>query len=221
MAKLRVEAAAVIFIVGLILGSLLSSQNLYPTKTTVTETIVLSTAYSEWKTTTIERTITVTSPATVTAATTAPNEASSAKILGVYFSPNGGCARQVIYWIGRANKSVHVLIYSFTLTDIADALIEAKNRGVDVKVVFEKGQVSQYSQYFRLANAGVNVRNDTNPDLMHNKVAVIDGVIVLTGSYNWSSSAENSNNENLIIVMDVNVAREYEIVFDRIWAHGR
>jgi phosphatidylserine/phosphatidylglycerophosphate/cardiolipin synthase-like enzyme len=116
---------------------------------------------------------------------------------------------------------VHVLIYSFTLPNIAEALIDAKNRGVDVKIVFEKEQISQYSQYFRLASAGVSVRNDTNPDYMHNKVAIIDGVIVMTGSYNWSSSAENSNNENLIIIKSANVAREYETVFYRIWEHGR
>ncbi|MEM2180461.1 MAG: phospholipase D-like domain-containing protein, partial [Nitrososphaeria archaeon] len=122
---------------------------------------------------------------------------------------------------GRANISVHVLIYSFTLSNIADALISAKNRGVDVKIVFEKSQINQYSQYFRLANAGVSVRNDTNPDFMHNKIAIIDNIIVLTGSYNWSSSAENNNNENLIIIRDINVAREYENVFNGIWEHGR
>ncbi len=65
--------------------------------------------------------------------------------MGAYFSPKGGCAEQIIYWIGQANTSIHVLIYSFTLSNIADALINAKNRGVDVKVVFEKGQISQYS----------------------------------------------------------------------------
>lgn len=143
------------------------------------------------------------------------------KILGVYFSPKGGCKNQIIYWISRANRSVHVLIYSFTLSEIADALIEAKNRGIDVKVVFEKDQVSKYSQYFRLARAGVSVRNDTNPNYMHNKVAIIDGVIVLTGSYNWSDSAEYYNNENLIIIRDEDVASMYESIFEKLWEYGR
>ena len=170
-------------------------------------------------TTTITSTINSTVTATVTEKIfqTEP----SVQVLGTYFSPKGGCAERIIYWINRANTSVHVLIYSFTLPNIAEALIDAKNRGVDVKIVFEKEQISQYSQYFRLASAGISVRNDTNPDYMHNKVAIIDGVIVMTGSYNWSSSAENSNNENLIIIKSANVAREYETVFYRIWEHGR
>lgn len=168
-------------------------------------------------------TITSTINSTVTATVTEKifQTEPSVQVLGTYFSPKGGCAEQIIYWINRANTSVHVLIYSFTLPNIAEALIDAKNRGVDVKIVFEKEQISQYSQYFRLASAGVSVRNDTNPDYMHNKVAIIDGVIVMTGSYNWSSSAENSNNENLIIIKSANVAREYETVFYRIWEHGR
>jgi len=170
-------------------------------------------------TTTITSTINSTVTATVTEKIfqTEP----SVQVLGTYFSPKGGCAERIIYWINRANTSVHVLIYSFTLPNIAEALIDAKNRGVDVKIVFEKEQISQYSQYFRLASAGISVRNDTNPDYMHNKVAIIDGVIVMTGSYNWSSSAENSNNENLIIIKSADVAREYETVFYRIWEHGR
>lgn len=192
MAKLKVAVVITFFIIGFLLGSI--------------STVITSQA-------------TVTLTNTVTKTVVQPSYPT--EILGIYFSPKGGCAEQIIYWIGRANTSVHVLIYSFTLPNIADALIDAKNRGVDVKVVFEKGQISQYSQYFRLASAGISVRNDTNPDYMHNKVAIIDDIIVLTGSYNWSSSAENSNNENLIIIKSADVAREYETVFYRIWEHGR
>lgn len=65
------------------------------------------------------------------------------RILGVYFSPRRGCEDQVINWIDRANDSIHVLIYRFTLDSIGDALIAAHNRGVDVKVVFEEGQISR------------------------------------------------------------------------------
>ena len=138
-------------------------------------------------------------------------------VLGIYFSPNGGCERQVIEWIGRANRSIHVLIYSFTLDSISDALIEAHNRGVEVKVVFEKNQITRYSEYQKLKAAGVQVRNDTNSGYMHDKVMIIDGLIVLTGSFNWSANAEKRNNENLIIIESVYVASIYEEEFYRIW----
>lgn len=122
------------------------------------------------------------------------------EVLGVYFSPDGGCKNQVIYWASRANESIHVLIYSFTLDDVSDALIEAYNSGVEVQVVFEKQQISKYSEYPKLKQAGVAVRNDTNSGYMHNKVMIIDETIVLTGSFNWSAHAEEQNNENLIVI---------------------
>jgi phosphatidylserine/phosphatidylglycerophosphate/cardiolipin synthase-like enzyme len=142
------------------------------------------------------------------------------KVLGVYFSPKGGCEAQVLRWISRANESIHVLIYSFTLDSIDDALVEAYNRGVEIKVVFEKEQISTYSEYQKLKVAGVLVRNDTNSDLMHDKIMIVDGVIVLTGSFNWSNSAENSNNENLIVINSTSVAAQYEAEFLKIWNKG-
>ncbi|MFQ6095898.1 MAG: phospholipase D family protein [Candidatus Bathyarchaeia archaeon] len=138
-------------------------------------------------------------------------------VLGVYFSPRGGCEDQAIYWISRANKSIHILIYSFTLDSIGDALIEAHGKGVEVMIVFEKSQISRYSQYQRLRTAGIYVRNDTNPRLMHHKVMIIDEIVVLTGSFNWSKNAEKYNNENLIIIKDTYVAEIYEEMFQKIW----
>lgn len=154
-------------------------------------------------------------------ATIAMAQRGEPSILSVNFSPRGGCASTVIYWLGRANSSVHVLIYSFTLDSIGDAVLNAYHRGVEVKVVFEKQQASQYSELFRLAAAGVQVRNDTNPDLMHTKVAIIDGYIVLVGSFNWSAAADSDNNEVLLVIKSAALATTLEAEFQRIWATGR
>ena len=143
------------------------------------------------------------------------------RILGVYFSPRGGCEDEIIRWIDRANKSIHILIYSFTLDSIGDALIRAHKRGVEVKVVFEEDQITRYSEYQRLKAAGIDVRNDTNPRLMHDKVMIIDGIIVITGSYNYSRSAEEYNNENLIVILSDRVASMYEEEFQKIWRQSR
>lgn len=139
------------------------------------------------------------------------------EIIGVYFSPNGGAASQVINWIDRANETIHVLIYSFTNDDIGDAVVRAYLRGVEIKVVFETKQVSQYSEYRKLRFTGIHVRNDTNSGLMHHKVAVIDGYIILTGSFNWSASAEERNNENLMVIRSENLATTFEEEIQRIW----
>jgi phosphatidylserine/phosphatidylglycerophosphate/cardiolipin synthase-like enzyme len=138
----------------------------------------------------------------------------------VYFSPKGGCAEAVIYWIGRANQSVHVLMYIFTLDSIADALISAHKRGVEVRVVLDKSQ--SYSQYGVLRAAGIEVRNDTNWEgILHDKIAVIDNTVVLTGSFNWTTTAENNNNENLIVIRSFEVASRYESEFQKIWGQSQ
>ena len=138
-------------------------------------------------------------------------------ILGIYFSPDGGCEDVVIDWIGRANQSIHIMIYSFTLDDVGDALVTAHRNGIDVKVIFEKGQVSQYSAYFKLETNGIHVKNDTNSAYMHHKVMIVDDSIVLTGSFNWSSNAETMNNENLIVISSEYVAQQYENIFEEMW----
>jgi phosphatidylserine/phosphatidylglycerophosphate/cardiolipin synthase-like enzyme len=136
---------------------------------------------------------------------------------GVYFSPRGGCENQVINWIDKANSSIHVLIYSFTLDSVGTALIEALGRHIEVKIVFEKGQIGQSSEYQRLRNSAVDVRNDTNPSYMHDKIMIVDGKVVLTGSFNWSNNAENENNENLLIITSTSLATTYENEFQKIW----
>lgn len=145
------------------------------------------------------------------------HEVDEPQIIGIYFSPKGGCEEAVLTWISKANSSVHIIIYSFTLDTVGDALVEAHERGIEVKVVFEKSQISQYSEYQKLRDAGIEVRNDTNSKLMHNKVMVVDGNVVLTGSFNWSSNAQNYNDENLIVVRSSPVANSYEIEFQMIW----
>jgi cardiolipin hydrolase len=141
-------------------------------------------------------------------------------ILAIRFSPRGGSASEVIYWIGRANRSLHVLIYSFTLDSIGDAILGAYRKDIDVKVVFEKSQINKLSEIFRLEDAGIPVRNDTNPAMMHHKVAIIDGSIVLIGSFNWSSSADEDHNEDLLVIRSSELALALEQEFRRIWDTG-
>lgn len=143
------------------------------------------------------------------------------QILGVFFSPNGGCEDQVLYWISRANVSINILIYSFTLDSVGNALIAAHNRGVEVQVVFEESQISTGSEYQKLKAAGISVRNDTNSGLMHDKVMVVDGYIVITGSFNWSEDAEENNNENLIEVKSTFYGGIYESEFVEIWNQSK
>ena len=145
----------------------------------------------------------------------------SANSIQVFFSPEDSCDKKVIALIDSANKSIDVAMYSFTLNDVGQALINAQKRGVKVRVVVEKQEVSQYSQYWNLIKNNVSVLNDSNSAYMHDKFAIIDGKIVITGSYNWSKHATYVNNENLIVINNREVASEYEREFEKIYSEAR
>jgi phosphatidylserine/phosphatidylglycerophosphate/cardiolipin synthase-like enzyme len=140
------------------------------------------------------------------------------EILEICYSPGGNCAAVIQKYWDRANKTIFVAIYSFTLYNLADSLTRAKIRGVVVQVVFDQAQMAiQGSQYLYLKESGISVRIDRSVNLMHDKFTVIDGTIVITGSFNFSRSAVESNRENLIVIRSVLVAKQYEEQFTVIW----
>ena len=118
-----------------------------------------------------------------------------------YFSPDGGCTRAVVESLYSAKKSVLVQAYSFTSTPIARALVDAKRRGVDVKVILDTSQrTERYTSATFLANEGVPTYIDPIHKIAHNKVMMIDGVTVITGSFNFTKAAETGNAENLLVI---------------------
>ena len=133
------------------------------------------------------------------------------------FSPAGNCSSVVVSWIERANKSVHVLMFTFTLETILDSLILAKGRGVEVLAVLEREQEANQQAYEILLAAGVEVRKDNNSGLMHSKFAVIDDLVVITGSYNWTKSADTINDENLLVIVSHQIAVAFDQEFGRVW----
>jgi phosphatidylserine/phosphatidylglycerophosphate/cardiolipin synthase-like enzyme len=147
------------------------------------------------------------------------------QIVEYCFSPGGRCDRFIIKYINAANQSIHIVIYSFTMANIKDALVAAKRRGVEVEMVCDKGQWSaQGSQCPQLENQ-IDVRRSSNTYLTHDKFMVVDGKFVLTGSYNWTQSATGygsgqGNDENLIVISDMNIASSYDQQFQRIYLAG-
>jgi phosphatidylserine/phosphatidylglycerophosphate/cardiolipin synthase-like enzyme len=129
----------------------------------------------------------------------------------VYFSPKGGCTDAVVRELGRAERSVKVLAYSFTSKPIAEALVAAHRRGVRVEVVLDSDQrTDKYSEADFLAHAGIPTGIDAKHAIAHNKVMVIDGKTVITGSFNFTRQAEERNAENLLVIRDRDLAARYE-----------
>jgi phosphatidylserine/phosphatidylglycerophosphate/cardiolipin synthase-like enzyme len=142
----------------------------------------------------------------------------SAEILGVYFPPYKDSHLPIIELYDSAQKYIHLAIYSLTKDEFAEALIKAHNRGVEVKVLIDKAQAgNQYADDEWLENEGIEVRRDKASGLMHNKYAVIDDLIVYTGSYNHTKGGTETNDENYIIIKDIGISHIYETQFQKLW----
>lgn len=143
--------------------------------------------------------------------------------LDVYFSPNGGCQERIIREIDKAQNYINIAMYSFTARPIAQALVRARKRGVKIKILLDrfqaKGKYSK-SRYFEKRGFDVKIISGVGRGLMHNKFAVIDGLLVITGSYNWTASAEHRNDENMLVIYDDNVVKAFERRFLKLWEKG-
>lgn len=134
-----------------------------------------------------------------------------------YFCPEDSCAMHVTDVLASAKVSIDFMTFSFTHTTIADTIVDKHKEGIPVRGVFEKFQNSQWSQYEKLKGEGIDVRFDTNPKNMHNKVFIIDKEIVVTGSFNPTKSADTKNDENILIIHDKEIAKRYLEEFEQIY----
>jgi phosphatidylserine/phosphatidylglycerophosphate/cardiolipin synthase-like enzyme len=133
-----------------------------------------------------------------------------------YFSPSDHTTSHIISAIDSARHSIAVGTMTLTRSDIAGALIAEHDAGRKVRVILDNS-TDTGSQFNTLVSAGIDARTKVLPAsyIFHHKYAVVDGEnpwwdpVVITGSHNWSSSAENSNNENTVLVHDGDIANQY------------
>lgn len=153
---------------------------------------------------------------------TAPVSPVSASEARCYFSPRGGCTDAIVAQLNDAKQSVHVQAYSFTSSPIAKALVAAAQRGVKVEVVLDKSQRSErYTEADFLAHANVPTWIDAKHAIAHNKIMLIDGTTIITGSFNFTKAAEEKNAENVLILTNVpEVYAAYEANFQAHLGHS-
>lgn len=139
----------------------------------------------------------------------------------VGFSPEGSARALVLDSINHAQRSIDMMAYSFQSADIIQALVNAEKRGVVVRAVIDKkrnrGKVSHHAIAYATAN-GVNVRLDGHYHIQHDKVMIIDGDTLETGSFNFAKSAEFANSENVLVIRgEPTVVAQYQAHFDSRW----
>jgi phosphatidylserine/phosphatidylglycerophosphate/cardiolipin synthase-like enzyme len=139
-----------------------------------------------------------------------PSVTTTPSAVTVCFTPGGNCTDAIVQVLGNAKRTILVQAYSFTSAPIAKALLNAHKRGVQVQVILDKSQrTEKYSSADFLANQGVPTRIDANHTISHNKVMIIDGELVITGSFNFTKAAQEKNAENLLIIRDPALAVQY------------
>ena len=136
----------------------------------------------------------------------------------IYFSLYDNPRKEIIKNINQAEAFINIAMYIFTDKEIAIPLAKARERGVKVRLYLDQDQVDyKYSQSRFLVQKGIKTRISTNNYIMHNKFAIIDNRILLTGSYNWTFSANHRNDENLMVIDDPEIIEIFQNQFEKLW----
>jgi len=136
----------------------------------------------------------------------------------IYFSLYDDPEAVIINNIDAAEEFISIAMYTFTDVEIAQSILEARDRGIDIKILLDRSQVkAKYSRSRYFVQNGIEVRISSNSYIMHNKFAVIDNEIVITGSYNWTASAGERNDENLLVIDDNSIVERYQDQFNNLW----
>ncbi len=145
---------------------------------------------------------------------------SSSGTIQAYFSPQDKIIyNQVIPRINVAKSYIYLPAFIITHADMAQALISAKNRGVNVKIIIDAtNPTGKGSQISKLRAAGIPVKTENYAGKMHSKTIIIDDKYLIIGSMNFSKSGENKNDENVVILEDSRLARHYRGYFEYLWA---
>ncbi len=143
--------------------------------------------------------------------------------LEVYFSPDDGVAARIMKLLRGAETSIYFMAYSLTADDFGDIIRQKAKDGLRVFGVMDESQVqsNQGGEFAPFIELGLKVYKDGNPGQMHHKVIIIDEKIVITGSYNFSASAERKNDENVVIFFDETIAAQYLAEFERVYARAQ
>jgi len=158
----------------------------------------------------------------IVAKTPNPNITIDDTRIDIYFSPDDGVLNALASLLNGAEESIHFLAFSFTSNELGVIVREKAEAGLTIAGIMDEEQVSsnQGTEYDPFKQADLDVRIDSNPGQMHHKVFIVDEKIVVLGSYNFSQSAEERNDENTIIVYNELIAEQFMLEFKRVQSHA-
>ena len=139
-----------------------------------------------------------------------------------YFSPGNACRQRIRSLFRQARSTVDICVFTITDDEIVEVIAESHNRGVQIRVISDNDKSNDLgSDIDRLAEHGIAVRIDRSPYHMHHKFAIFDRSILLSGSYNWTRSAADNNEENITVQNDKHLIKVFGQVFEDLWEQYR
>ncbi|MGG6895899.1 phospholipase D family protein [Rhizobium sp. BR 315] len=129
--------------------------------------------------------------------------------VSVCFTPAERCEERIVDVIDRAQSSIRLQAYGFTSLPIIPALQRAAKRGVEVLAILDKVNERKYSGATLLEAAGIPAWIDFEPAIAHNKIAIVDGHLVIGGSYNFTAAAQKRNAENVTFIDSREIAKRF------------
>lgn len=139
--------------------------------------------------------------------------------VSAYFSPQDKTVEKALVpLVNNAKNYIYLPVFVITHKSLTKALIDAKNRGVDVKIILDATSVrSNHTTHEVLRNAGIPLKTESFAGKVHTKSMIIDDKYVVTGSMNFSNSGENRNDENCLVIENPELAKFYKGWFEFIW----
>ncbi|MBN2496968.1 MAG: endonuclease [Deltaproteobacteria bacterium] len=142
-----------------------------------------------------------------------------ARVAEAYFLPDPRGLSRLLGVLQNCRRTLEVCLFTITHDELAAGLLDAHGRGVQVRVVTDDLKAHDLgSDVGRLSRAGIQVRTDDSPAHMHNKFAVLDSALVVTGSFNWTRTAAEENQESFIISDEPALVEAHRLEFERLWA---
>jgi mitochondrial cardiolipin hydrolase len=136
----------------------------------------------------------------------------------VYFSPGEECLSAILHQIKSASKIIQICLFTISDNRISEELLSKHSSGVHVKIITDNDKVNDKgSDIDQLSRAGIPIKVDVSSNHMHHKFALFDKKTLLTGSYNWTRSAERYNHENIIISDSPKMMKEFEREYVKLW----
>jgi phosphatidylserine/phosphatidylglycerophosphate/cardiolipin synthase-like enzyme len=164
---------------------------------------------------------TLDAPKQPTTATDAAATAEQPKIEYAFTHDKGHPEKMLIGVINEAKTSLDIAVYDLTNKDIVAAILEAKKRGVKVKIITDQQEAktkAQAAQLKALKAAGIPIKENKHNGLMHLKVTIADKSVLTTGSFNYTLAAATSNDDVLVVIHDPKMAQDWDTEYEKMWA---